>query len=112
MGRKGTLPGQGNSIRAWRESKAWTLERVVARLQEDGLPITSASLSRIERGIQPYSQPILEGLARAFQCQPADLVMRKPPSKEQIELFSVIEGLDDEQRRRALAVLRAAFQAA
>ncbi len=40
-----------------------TLEVLAARVGEKLGGMTHASLSRIERGLQPYSQPILEALA-------------------------------------------------
>jgi transcriptional regulator with XRE-family HTH domain len=60
-------------IREWRKSRGLTLEQVA-----EYLGITHASLSRIERGLQPYSQPIIEGLADFFVCDPAALLMRNP----------------------------------
>jgi transcriptional regulator with XRE-family HTH domain len=56
-------------IREWRKAKGLTLE-VVA----DALKTTHASLSRIERGLQPYSQPMLQGLADLMAVDPADLL--------------------------------------
>jgi len=62
-------------IREWRKAKGLTLE-VVA----DALKTTHASLSRIERGLQPYSQPMLQGLADLLSVDPADLL--GPPGAE------------------------------
>jgi transcriptional regulator with XRE-family HTH domain len=53
-------------IRAWREKRGHTLDDMVGRLDALGVKITGASLSRIERGIQPYNQDTLEAIAEAL----------------------------------------------
>lgn len=50
-----------------------TLEAVA-----EALDMTHASLSRIERGLQPYSQPILEALADLYGTDVPNLLMRDP----------------------------------
>jgi transcriptional regulator with XRE-family HTH domain len=50
-------------IRQWRESKKMSLEELAERVGKKTGGMTHASLSRIERGLQPYSQPILEAIA-------------------------------------------------
>lgn len=66
-------------IRHWREHRGLTLEQLA-----DRIGTTHASLSRIERGLQPYTQPMLEGLAEALQTDPASLIMRNPDDPEGI----------------------------
>lgn len=66
---------------------------------------TKASLSRIERGLQPYSQPLLEALAEALGCEPADLLMRNPTDPDGI--WSIWDNIAPADRPRAVAVLRA-----
>lgn len=39
-----------------------------------------SNLSKIERGIVPYDQALLEAAAEAYSCEPADLIMRDPKS--------------------------------
>jgi transcriptional regulator with XRE-family HTH domain len=60
-------------IRQWRESIPLTLEQLAERVGT-----THASLSRIERGIQPYSQELLEAIASALGTDAATLIMREP----------------------------------
>lgn len=91
-------------IREWREHRGLSLERAAARVSER-LPTTKASLSRMERGLQPYSQPILEALAWAYGCEPADLLMRNPADPEGI--WSIWDRIPEAERPRAAAVLRA-----
>jgi transcriptional regulator with XRE-family HTH domain len=66
-------------IRQWREHRGKTLEET-ARFVGDwtGVGFTHASLSRVERGLQPYSQPILEALAVYLETDEASLIMRDP----------------------------------
>lgn len=60
-------------IRQWREYRGKTLEQLA-----DAIGITHASLSRIERGLQPYSQAILEAIAEALMTDVPSLLMRDP----------------------------------
>lgn len=66
-------------LRAWRESKGRTLEQASA-----AIGITHASLGRIERGKQPYSQRILEALAEYYGTDPASLLIRDPSDPDGI----------------------------
>lgn len=60
-------------IRQWREYRGKTLEQLA-----EATGITHASLSRIERGLQPYSQAILEAIAEALMTDVPSLLMRDP----------------------------------
>lgn len=60
-------------IREWRIFRGLSQEKLAGRLGT-----TAASISRLEKGEQPYSQEILEGIAEALICEPQDLLMRKP----------------------------------
>lgn len=68
-------------LREWREHRGLGV-RELARLlgnDESGHPLVSAaSLSRIERGLQIYSQPILEALAVALKATPGALLSVDP----------------------------------
>jgi len=64
-------------IRQWREYRGLTLEQLAARVGT-----THATISRIERGKQPYSQPLLEAIADALGTDPASLLMRNPRDPE------------------------------
>lgn len=70
-------------IREWRKSVP---NLTLARLA-DRVGIAQSSLSRIERGEQPYSQPILEALAEAIGCEPADLIGRLPGAPRELTLL-------------------------
>lgn len=72
-------------IREWREyagrmsGRPLTLEELA-----DRVGTTHATLSRVERGITPYSQPLLEAIAEALGTDPASLLMRNPDDPEGI----------------------------
>ncbi len=60
-------------IRQWRQHRGLTVEQLA-----DAIGITHASLSRIERQKQPYSQAILEAIADRLNADVASLLMRDP----------------------------------
>lgn len=66
-------------IRQWREERDKTLEYLA-----DKIGITHASLSRIERGLQPYSQAILEAIASELSTDVPSLLTRDPADPEAI----------------------------
>ena len=86
-------------IREWRLSRGLTLEQLAERIG-----ITHASLSRIERGLQPYSQPLLEALADALQTEPASLLMRNPSDPEGI--WSVWDQAKPGERRQIVEIAK------
>jgi transcriptional regulator with XRE-family HTH domain len=90
---------QRTFIREWREFRNLTLERLAERLREArGLTITHASLSRIERGVQPYSQPILEAIAGELTGgDVAYLLVRDPHGPEGI--WSIWDHAQADERR-------------
>lgn len=102
MARKATY------IRQWRLKRGFTLDQMVGRMAELGVETTGASLSRIERGVQPYSQDILEAIAEALGRAPADLIENNPDLPE-AEIFDLLRHLDDRETRQAESVLRAMF---
>lgn len=73
---------------------------------EPGIELISfASIGRIERGVQPYSQPILEALAQALSVQPYMLIEINPEvDGDVIDLLKVLKG---ENRQKAIAILAA-----
>ena len=76
---KGDPPHRLTFIRQWRVAKSMTLEALAERVGEKIGGMTHASLSRIERGLQPYSQPILEAIADELTGgDVASLLMRDP----------------------------------
>lgn len=105
--RKGRKTYKRTYIRAWREYRGLSLERLAERLTDADTQeamLTPTSLSRIERGLQPYSQAVLEAIAEALACTPADLIMRNPQDTE--APWSIWETLEPMQRQQAVEILR------
>jgi transcriptional regulator with XRE-family HTH domain len=94
-------------IREWRKHRGLTLRALAERVVDaDGEQLTSyVSLGRIERGIQPYSQPILEALAKELGVTPAALLERRPEENE--DLISLVSQMDHDTREQAMRVLQA-----
>ena len=68
--------------------------------------VTHGALSQLERGLTNYTQPMLEALAEALQCDPADLIMRDPNS-EIWSLWDEVRKLPDDERKRFVVILDA-----
>jgi transcriptional regulator with XRE-family HTH domain len=66
-------------LREWREHRGKTLVQVAEQVG-----ITHGHLSRIERGQKDYTQSLLELLAEAYMCEPADLIVRNPQDRTAI----------------------------
>lgn len=98
MGKKKKL--RATFIRDWRKYRGLTLEALSSRIN-----MTTSNLSKTERGDQAYTQPVLEALAEALSCSPADLIMRPPGAKN--DLLALVEGLDRDAQEQAVAVIKA-----
>lgn len=96
MAKKDKHPG--HFIRAWRKHRDCTLERLAERVGT-----THATLSRVERGKVPYSQPLLEALADALGTTPASLIMRDPSVSNGI--WDIWEQIPTQNRDQAAKVL-------
>lgn len=95
-------------IRAWREKRGYTLDDMVGRLDAIGVAMTGASLSRIERGLQPYSQDALEAIAEALNVSAADLLENNPDIPD-AQIIDLTRHLGPKEKEQAVSVLRAMF---
>ena len=95
------LPMRPTFIRAWRKHRRLTLKELSATVG-----VNSSTLSRIETGKIAYTQPVLESLAHALHCEPADLLMRDPKVASRDELSVVLDSLPSDKRAEALAILK------
>jgi transcriptional regulator with XRE-family HTH domain len=68
-----------NFIRAWRKHRDMSLERLASQV-----PMDKGNLSKVERGLLPYNQEMLERLAEALGTEPASLLMRDPTAPSPI----------------------------
>jgi transcriptional regulator with XRE-family HTH domain len=91
---RGTAPGrlrplyQRTYIKAWREFREMSQEELAGHvaqyLEENEISekgYTYASIGRMENGRIPYSQPIMEGIAKALGVTVAMLISTPPPNK-------------------------------
>lgn len=105
------LPGMSESpnyLRKWRKFRQLTQMQVLDRLavmEDELLPKTGASLSRLENGKQPYSQRVLEALSDIYQCEPADLIGRDPDKEGKV--VDLLHRLDKRRLEQAYAVIEA-----
>lgn len=90
-------------IKEWRKHRGLTIDRLADRTQ-----ISKATLSRIENGKQPYTQDILEVIADALSCEPADLIMRDPTAGNAI--WSLWEQATTGERDQIERVVRALIE--
>lgn len=63
----------------------------------EAVGINKSSLSRIERGLNPYSQDILENLATLYECDPAELLIQDP--REDTNIVQLWDRASLDQRR-------------
>jgi transcriptional regulator with XRE-family HTH domain len=110
MARKGMIPqGKRPYLREWREHSAKTLAKVAAELEEFGgdLPTTAASISRIEQGKQPYSEPVLNALAAVYGCEEVGELFYRNPLKAGVVVHFMDYTKDEvEQAKAILEALR------
>jgi len=94
-------------IREWRMKRKLSLRGLASRMEsEPGVELISyAQLGRIEKGQQPYSQPILEAAADALNVSVTAL-LTDDPSKDS-EVIDLLKTLSDEQKNQALNVIKA-----
>jgi transcriptional regulator with XRE-family HTH domain len=91
-------------IKEWRQHRGLTQTKLA-----DAIGISKPSLSRIENARQPYSQDILEALAKALNTDPASLIGRDP-TRLSADLWDVWEKLRERDRPGALDVLQVLAQ--
>jgi len=94
-------------IKEWRLKRGLSLRKLAARMEsEPGEELISfASIGRIERGQQPYSQPILEALGQALNVKPYMLIELNPDADG--EVIDLLKKLKDSDREKAIQILLA-----
>lgn len=85
-------------IKEWRKYRDLNQESLAERVGT-----TQETISRLERGDIAYTQPMLEALADALRCEPADLIMRDPTQPG--SLWSIWDQIQPQERDQAMRVL-------
>lgn len=91
-------------IKQWRAFRGLTQEQLAERVG-----VTHGTISQLERGLIAYTQPMLESLAFALQCEPADLIMRNPEGDawSPWRIFDGVRDLPENEQRRIAAMIDA-----
>jgi transcriptional regulator with XRE-family HTH domain len=98
MGGFGKKHKQRTYVREWRDYR-----RLSQAALSERIGVAQATLSKLERGQIGYTQPMLEALADALSCSPADLIMRDPSQSN--GLWTLINGLSDADRAQAAQII-------
>ena len=89
-------------IKAWREFRDLTQERVSERIG-----ISRENYGRIESGKVPYNQDFLELCAVALNCSTSDLLSRDPNTDSLIDqLHTLLSKSSANEQKRVLAVAK------
>ena len=108
-GRRIMLPmAKRHYLKQWRNHLGLSQEQVVGRLldlEDDKLPATAASLSRLENGHQPYSERVIEALAFIYGREPWELIGNDPTKEGMV--VDLTHKLNDAQQRQVLALIEA-----
>ena len=91
-------------IRQWRQHRGYSLDQLAQRV-----PMDKSNLSKVERGILPYNQDLLERLADALMTDPASLLMRDPTNAE--AMWSIWDQASPGERAQIEAVATALISA-
>jgi transcriptional regulator with XRE-family HTH domain len=89
-------------IREWRKEKGFSLEYVASNV-----PMDKGNLSKVERGLLPYNQEMLERLADILGTDAGNLINRDPTKEGKV--FDLVQRLNAEQLVQAERVLVAMF---
>jgi transcriptional regulator with XRE-family HTH domain len=70
----------------------------------DRLESSKGYISDLERGVRRYNQDLLEALAYALMCDPADLLMRDPTKEDAI--WSIWESVPETDRPKVIEMIK------
>lgn len=100
-------------LKEWRKFRGYTQTQVLDRLavfEDERIPRTAASLSRIENGEQIYTQRILEALAAVYAVdEPGWLLDRNPNAEGKV--LDLVSRLNERQQVQAIAILETFLKA-
>lgn len=88
-------------LREWRTYHNLKLVEVAS-----SFGITHASLSRIERGLQPYNQELLEFLADRYRTDVASLLIRNPLLDDSENIWSIWDQAKPGERKMIVDIAK------
>lgn len=100
------VPRRRYFFREWRKYRKLNQDTAGERIGKD-----QSTLSRIERGEVPFDQDFLESAAFAYQCEPADLLMRDPTDQDAV--WSIMDNLKTatlEEKKQVVRIVGAALK--
>ena len=101
-------------IKEWRVKRGLSLRKLADRLEQTpggDLLISHTSIGRIEKGQQPYSQPILEAIAEALGVAPSMLLEVNPDKEgDVVDITLRLNKAPKELRDQAVNILNALLQ--
>lgn len=96
-------------IRQWRKKEGLSLRDLANRMEKEpggDLVISHVSIGRIERGEQPYTQPVIEALAKALGKSVATLIEVDPTIVKDARVIDMTERLEKAEPAKRDEVLR------
>lgn len=87
-------------LAAWRKHRGLSQEQLAERIG-----VTQGMISHLENGRSDYTGHLLDSLADALQCEPADLIMRNPLDPE--APWSIWDTLNPPEKRQAVEIMKA-----
>lgn len=88
-------------LRAWRKHRGMTQDRAAEYIEID-----RTTLGRIERGVLPFNQDQLEGLADLYNCTTADLLRTDPTKLPEPDFVDLYRAATPDIRKAAVRVLK------
>lgn len=86
-------------LKQWRKHRGYTQERLAEMLGS-----SSGYIADLENGKRRYNQDLLEALAEALTCSPADLLVRNPSEPG---IWDIWEQLKPVERSQAVNIIKA-----
>ena len=94
-------------IKEWREFRGHSQDHVA-----DLIEIDRSSLSKVEAGLVPYNQDLLEKLALVYLCDTEDMISIDPLKPDAPRLiYAKLRSASPEKQRQALSILEAFLKA-
>lgn len=92
-------------LRQWRKFRGYTLEHVAERVG-----MTHQNLGKIERGMVPYNEPLIDALAEIYRADRGSLITRDPTIRD--PFWTLYDQLAAPERERLVKRVEQEFRKA